>query len=62
MSVGWCKPSLLLHGLITANILFVVVEQLLDEIDMRQKHPPAAVPLEAELVERVATKRHKKRG
>ena len=31
----------------------VVIEQLLNQIDVRQHHPPAAIPLQAEFVQRV---------
>ena len=34
-------------------LLRVVIHELLDEVHVRQQHPPAAVPLEAEHVQRV---------
>lgn len=37
-----------------ADLVDVVVEQLIDEVDMRQEHPPTAIAIEAQLIQDLA--------
>ena len=55
------SPSLL-HSLLSSvavvvRALSIIVQQFLNKINMRQNHPPTAIPLQSKLVERV-TLRH----
>jgi hypothetical protein len=53
--LGSWRPALFLLLVVVDQVggLRVVVQKLLDEVHVGQKHPPAAVPLQAELVQRV---------
>ena len=36
------------------DMLTVVVEELFDEVDVREDHPPAAIALQLELIKRIS--------
>eukprot|EP00965_Chrysotila_dentata_P261762 6214360-Pleurochrysis_carterae.AAC.4 len=50
-SVVHAAAARVVVGLCVAALERVVVEQLLNQIDVREQHPPAAVPFKAERVE-----------